>query len=161
MVDIPSKKIKGDGRFMHYYCTCSALGDSTVPLLITQPDRLSCILSNFKIYLMYRRLWDGLSKEYRNEIERNIQLPNTRVEKIILAKMPENGVKYKGVFGKTFKLYMLEEVDVSCFMLPYIQYLCCQEFVEFVNKHIHNDDFENEIKKANEFIEMITTTNMF
>ncbi len=154
-----SKKQKTKDKFRSFVCTCSASTDKYVPLKLT-PDRLSCILSNYKIYMTVRRMWNVPSKQYKNAVERNITYPTETVEnvKLVSTDSTDFAALYKN--ATLFKLYVLSHVNLRDFY-KHVEYHCCTEFVEFINKHVYNGDLTKEINEAEKVMDNLKMCNFY
>ena len=104
-------------------------------------------------------MWKSMPLKYRNIIERNIDYPDERVEKIRIEKNSTctNDVRY--IYNGFFVVYLVSSVDYRNEMLKTFDLMCCKEFEEFINKHVYNDDLQDELKRAKGIYDTITGCN--
>ncbi|UOT91778.1 KM727_gp14-like protein [Aratus pisonii nudivirus] len=154
----PSKKSKQMINFNYLSCSCSALESGhRIPLKLT-PERLSCVLNNYMMYLKSRNLWDCLYYQYQQEINRNINYPSTTVENFKLEYINDNNFVGLCRNNKIFKLYLCNN-KFKNHIVKYIDSNCTSEFVQFVNFHVYNDDMEKDVKFSEEVVNVIKECN--
>lgn len=142
-----SQQNKKQKTFSRFECCCSAKNNFEVPLLIQTPDRLSCILNNYKLYARYRQLWNTLPLKFKKDVIRNIEYPMETVQSLQLKKTFTNNDVGLCKNNRCFNLYLL---------FPYycndlhksVDLVCCKEFVDFINTHVYNDDLNQDLAHA-------------
>lgn len=149
------KKQKTMNKFKSFECNC--ILDGSKPLVIKNGSKLSCILYNFKLYLQSRNLWNSFFQQYREMIERNIHFPNDDIENVKLVHTDFSETNAFCNYGKIFKLHVTNP-NVQGYQ-KHVDLICCLEFIEFVNNHVHNEDLERDILKAKAVTEKLKMCN--
>ncbi|QBB28619.1 hypothetical protein HgNV_014 [Homarus gammarus nudivirus] len=150
-----------NAKFLTFDCICSAVTDKQIRLVLV-PDKLSCILKNYKKYLQMRNMWTNLSVDYRNVIDRNIQYPDDNIHKV---KFIESSNRYGdlvalgGSFNNKYVNLQIFSSQNKCSFYKYFEHMCMSEFVGFVNQHVFNDNYAELLENSAAVVKSIKTCN--
>ena len=138
-----AKKMK-ISKEKQYECICLTPNEQ-IPLKMNV-NTFHCILTNYKKYLKSRNVWDRFSEEYRNQINRNIKYPIDTVQHLKINKCCKFDDAVVFMNSKNTLVLHLKTANFGSQLLQTIDYVCMEEFISFINKHVYNNDMEEILK---------------
>ncbi|UBZ25604.1 hypothetical protein QKT26_gp14 [Carcinus maenas nudivirus] len=144
-----------ESNYLYFKCQCINIDHKKIPLRLPE-EGLCCILTNYMKYVKVRNFINDLDEKYLNRIKRYIKYPQNNIN-IKLTYVDGDGCTNNDC--ETLKLKIVSKRVHCGDIQKYIEFSCCTEFVDFINLHVYNDNFEKEIKQATGVCKTLKLTN--
>lgn len=138
----------------NYTCKCTNLPENDVVYLeLKFVEHTKCILENYLIYLKCRNMSKYINNISLYKRYSNFEC-NNEIKNFILSKNTTLNNEAKINNGKC--ILFLKHPLCNSPLTQELDLLCCNDFINFIKKHVDCQDFDSEIESADKLNSTIT-----